>query len=68
VARFSRARSRAHAGDAYLSRQLLRVLLATATTATKLLKVGELEDRLAALEAAINHWAVPAETDPLGLP
>jgi len=31
----------------------LRVLIATATAATKLLETGELEDRLAAIEAAV---------------
>jgi hypothetical protein len=46
----------------------LRVLISTATAATNLLKVGELEERLAALEAAIGHTrsnedaAFPAET------
>jgi hypothetical protein len=36
----------------------LRVLIATATAATKLLEVGEFEDRLAALEGALD----PART------
>ncbi len=46
----------------------LRALIATATAATNLLKVGELEERLAALEAAIaagrsdgDDAAFPAE-------
>jgi hypothetical protein len=33
----------------------LRVLISTAVAATNLLKVGEFEERLAALEAAIHH-------------
>jgi hypothetical protein len=33
----------------------LRVLISTAVAATNLLKVGEFEERLAALEAAIRH-------------
>jgi hypothetical protein len=33
----------------------LRVLISTAVAATNLLKVGEFEDRVAALEAAIAH-------------
>ena len=37
----------------------LRVLISTATAATNLLKVGEIEDRLALLEAAIQ--ARPAD-------
>ena len=32
----------------------LRVLISTATAATNLLKVGEFEERLAALEAAVR--------------
>ena len=45
----------------------LRVLISTATAATNLLKVGELEDRLAAVEAAVGRTrsdedaAFPAE-------
>jgi len=35
--------------------QRLRVLIAAAGAATNLLKVGELEERLAALEAAVGH-------------
>jgi hypothetical protein len=46
----------------------LRVLLAAATAAMKLLEVGELEDRLAALEAAVAHRPDPTDTEPLGLP
>jgi hypothetical protein len=33
----------------------LRVLISTAVAATNLLKVGEFEERLAALEAAVDH-------------
>jgi hypothetical protein len=40
----------------------LRVLLATATAATNLLKVGELEDRLAVLEAAVKARSSEDET------
>jgi hypothetical protein len=43
----------------------LRVILATASAATALLKVGELEDRLAVLEAALKQRS-PAD-DPLAL-
>jgi hypothetical protein len=45
----------------------LRVLISTAVAATNLLKVGEMEDRLAALEAAVSKTrsdedaAFPAE-------
>ncbi len=46
----------------------LRVIIATAAAATNLLKVAELEDRLAALEAAINHRGDASPGDPLGLP
>jgi hypothetical protein len=48
----------------------LRALISTAVAATNLLKVGEFEDRLAALEAAVGHQhsdedtAFPAETAP----
>jgi hypothetical protein len=38
----------------------LRALISTAVTATNLLKVGELEDRVAALEAAQRRGADPA--------
>jgi hypothetical protein len=47
----------------------LRALISTAAAATNLLKVGELEERLAALEAAVGHGhsdegdaAFPAES------
>lgn len=47
----------------------LRALISTAVAATNLLKVGELEERLAAVEAAVGHGrsnedndAFPAET------
>ncbi len=43
----------------------LRILIAAATAATGLLKVGELEDRLAVLEAALKQRS-PAD-EPLGL-
>ena len=43
----------------------LRVLIATATAATNLLKVAELEDRLAALEAAVNHRVPGSADDPI---
>jgi hypothetical protein len=48
----------------------LRALISTAVAATNLLKVGEFEDRLAALEAAVGHErsdedpAFPAEATP----
>jgi len=45
----------------------LRVLIATATAATNLLKVAELEDRLAALEAAVNHRVPGSADDPIAL-
>ena len=46
----------------------LRVLISTATAATNLLKVGEFEDRLASLEAAIKqHGSEPDLDDPIGL-
>src|ERR1700690_501614 len=45
----------------------LRVILATASAATALLKVGELEDRIASLEAAVAGRADSPVTDPLGL-
>ena len=44
------------------------MIIATAAAATNLLKVAELEDRLAALEAAINHRGDASPGDPLGLP
>ena len=44
----------------------LRVLISAATAATNLLKVGELEDRLAHLEATIGrHVSDPADGDEL---
>jgi hypothetical protein len=38
-----------------------RLLLAAATTATKLLEIGELADRLAILESAANASRAPAD-------
>src|ERR1035437_8601152 len=46
----------------------LRVLVATAAAATNLLKVAELEDRLAALEAAVKQRAPGSADEPLGIP
>jgi hypothetical protein len=46
----------------------LRVLISTATSATNLLKVGEFEDRLASLEAAVGHRPAEPGDDPLGMP
>ena len=46
----------------------LRILISTAATAMNLLKVGELEERLAALEAAIGHRDPSGGDDPVGLP
>jgi hypothetical protein len=46
----------------------LRVLISTAVAAMSLLKVGELEERLAALEAVIGHRTPQADDDLLGLP
>jgi hypothetical protein len=43
----------------------LRVILATASAATALLKVGELDDRLAVLETAIKQRS--AEDEPVAL-
>jgi hypothetical protein len=46
----------------------LRVLISTAIAATNLLKVGEIEDRLASLEAAVKQRsAEPDLDDPIGL-
>jgi hypothetical protein len=48
----------------------LRALISTAVAATNLLKVGEFEERLTALEATVGHGrpdedsAFPAETTP----
>jgi hypothetical protein len=47
----------------------LRVLISTATAATNLLKVGEFEDRLASLEAALKQRSPdPDLDDSMGLP
>ncbi len=47
----------------------LRVLISTATAATNLLKVGEFEDRLASLEAAIKQRSADLDLDDsMGLP
>jgi hypothetical protein len=46
----------------------LRVLISTAAAATNLLKVGEFEERVTALEAAVGHREADAAGDPLGLP
>jgi hypothetical protein len=46
----------------------LRVLISTASAATNLLKVGEFEERLTALEAAVGQREADAAADPLGLP
>ena len=46
----------------------LRVLISTAVAAMNLLKVGEFEERLAALENAIGHRSVDPPDDPLDLP
>src|SRR6266511_5809002 len=46
----------------------LRVLIATAGAATNLLKVGELEDRVVHLEAAVAGHSVGAGDDDFGLP
>src|SRR6476646_7543116 len=43
----------------------LRVLISTATAATALLKVGEFEDRLASLEAAIKQRGSDPDVDDL---
>ena len=42
----------------------LRVLISTATAATNLLKVGEFEERLAALEAAVSQRQPDDDTFP----
>lgn len=44
----------------------LRVILATASAATALLKVGELEDRLAVLESALKQRSTTDEPVALG--
>ena len=46
----------------------LRVLISTAVAATNLLKVGEFEERLTALETAVEHRSAPSGDDPLVLP
>jgi hypothetical protein len=46
----------------------LRLLVSTAVAAIGLLKVGELEERLAAVEAAMGHRDTSGDDDPLGLP
>ena len=46
----------------------LRVLISTAVAAMNLLKVGELEERLAALEGVIGHRTAQAADDPFGMP
>ena len=44
----------------------LRVIIAAASAATGLLKVGELEDRITILEAAVNRRSIPDEPLALG--
>jgi hypothetical protein len=46
----------------------LRVLISTAAAATSLLKVGEFEERLTALESVVGHGVDQSGDDPLGLP
>jgi hypothetical protein len=46
----------------------LRVLMSTAVAATNLLKVGEFEERLTAIEAAVGRGGAPTGGDPLDLP
>ncbi len=46
----------------------LRILISAAGTAMNLLKAGELEERVAALEAAVGHRDTPGDDDPFGLP
>jgi hypothetical protein len=46
----------------------LRVLISTALAAMNLLKVGELEERLAALEGVIGQRTAQAADDPFGIP
>ena len=46
----------------------LRVLISTAAAATSLLKVGEFEERLTALEAAVGNGAAQPGDDAVGLP
>jgi hypothetical protein len=46
----------------------LRVLISTAVAAMNLLKVGELEERLAALEGVVGHRTAQTGDDPFGIP
>ena len=46
----------------------LRALISTAVAATNLLKVGDLEERLAALEAVVGHRGAPSGDESFGLP
>jgi hypothetical protein len=46
----------------------LRVLISTAVAAMNLLKVGEFEERLTALESVVGRGAAQSGDDPLGLP
>jgi hypothetical protein len=46
----------------------LRVLISTALAAMNLLKVGELEERLAALEGVVGPRTAQTGDDPFGLP
>lgn len=46
----------------------LRALISAAVAATNLLKVGELEDRLSALEAVVGHRDGAGGDDPIALP
>jgi hypothetical protein len=46
----------------------LRVLISTAAAATNLLKVGEFEERLTALESVVGSGAAQSGDDPFGLP
>ena len=46
----------------------LRVLISTALAAMNLLKVGELEERLAGLEGVVGPHTAQAADDPFGIP
>jgi hypothetical protein len=46
----------------------LRVLISASAAATSLLKVGEFEERLTALESVVGSGAAQSGDDPLGLP
>ena len=46
----------------------LRVLISASAAATNLLKVGEFEERLTALESVVGSGAPQSGDDPLGLP